>query len=447
MLNSKSIHKGWVGLFDELKEYNVKYLVVLDHFNEDTFTFLQDELSCNFELDYLIVARRGLKVAPIIDNLTSESRLRTYFYFPLHLKKDDPFYETNWVNKKLLSFKTKYPKLSIKPYPGIDVYDPRINPELNLEPYILPNVSYSLPNNRLKISVVIPTYNFKNYIANTVRHLLDQDLPNNEYEIIVVDDGSTDGSEEFVLDHLKDRLENHNFKYIYFPRPGERRMGDGNFRAGIARNLGVKHSSGEYLCFLDSDIITPKNFLSSLYEQHKSADVIQTRRHYLTKVVSNVETNYEDINMDTDTFIPEGGYWHNFYNNPVPWHERPTPWKFVCTYSLSLKREFFVNCGSFKKNYHFYGFEDTCLGLRSYKNNKKLHLSDLIVYHLFHADERSEYKNSDVHRAILLKKTAKIFFHNHLEPEIYTTLGGLVVPPMTMYGLKRSLQNHRQREK
>lgn len=439
-INSKSLHKGWMELLLSLKKYNCSYLVVIDNYNESQFQFIEEMQSEGFDLEALVVVRKNIKLRPILSHLKVKDE-NLYFYYPLHLNDTDPYYETNWVKRSTSWIKNNFPSLSVKPYPSIDTFDPRINEQLNLEPFILPNYENNIESDHLKVSVIIPTYNFKIYVTNTIRHLLNQTLPKNEYEIIVVDDGSTDETEAFLLEELKSDLEEANFKYIYFPRVMDRKMGDGNFRAGIARNLGVKHAKGDYLCFLDSDIITPNYFLQQLLTEHQTFDVIQTKRHYLKKNVSGLNTNYSEINIDTDTFIPEGGYWHNFYSNPTPWMQQDIPWKYVCTYSLSLLRKNFVDMGCFKKNYHFYGFEDTCLGLRSWKNGLSLHLSDLIVYHLFHANERSEYKNSDLHRMNLLKKTAKIFYHNHLDDEIYSSLGSLVNPGFSFKNTIHSLSN------
>lgn len=183
-----------------------------------------------------------------------------YLSFPFHLKSDDSFLDTKEVYQKLKWMRVNYPDFKAKNYPGIDNFDERINQQLNLEPYLLPDIENQITQGPLKYSVVIPTYNFKNYIINTVRHLFLQDFNAQEFEVIVVDDGSTDGTEEIIKQELSELIKKYNFKYIYFPRTSERTMGDGAFRAGIARNLGVKHARGEYVCFLDSDILTDKSF-------------------------------------------------------------------------------------------------------------------------------------------------------------------------------------------
>lgn len=106
-----------------------------------------------------------------------------------------------------------------------------------------------------------------------------------------------------------------------------------------------------------------------------------------------------------------------------------------------MKTSVFKQLGWFKKNYHFYGFEDTDLGYRFYLNGYKFHLSGEIVYHLYHSNERSEYKNSNLHRMLLLKKSARTFYLNHLDEKIYQNLGNLVRPEFKFSNFKRRLKN------
>jgi glycosyltransferase involved in cell wall biosynthesis len=88
-----------------------------------------------------------------------------------------------------------------------------------------------------KVTVIIPTYNRAHLIKRAIKSVLNQTFQ--DFEIIVVDDGSTDNTEEVVKSFNDLRI-----KYIKHQK---------NLGASAARNTGIKNSKGEYIAFLDSD--------------------------------------------------------------------------------------------------------------------------------------------------------------------------------------------------
>ena len=107
------------------------------------------------------------------------------------------------------------------------------------------------------ISVIIPAYNRAGLIGETLRSLLNQTLP--AAEIIVVDDGSTDGTAEAVLEMLKlgntEKLKISGGK----PWPEFKVIRQENAGPGAARNRGFAESRGEFIHFFDSDDIAAPN--------------------------------------------------------------------------------------------------------------------------------------------------------------------------------------------
>lgn len=102
----------------------------------------------------------------------------------------------------------------------------------------------------MEISVIVPTYNRKDLLKDCLQSLFNQSYPKDKYEIIVVDDGSTDGTKEMV----KELKPNVTLRYFYQNNQGP----------ASARNLGIKNAKGKILAFIDSDCVADKNWLVNL---------------------------------------------------------------------------------------------------------------------------------------------------------------------------------------
>ncbi|MBL7688211.1 MAG: glycosyltransferase family 2 protein, partial [Bdellovibrionaceae bacterium] len=376
------------------------------------------------------------KKDPVIETLHRLQpfvRERLFFHFPYHLAFGDNHLSCHEVFQLVERIHSRVPGIRVRPQYGCENYDPRVDPTLESEPLYGPRWAHFVHNKRhlaesnepIEISVIIPTYNNRDYVLNTVRHLRRQTMDRRQFEVIVVDDGSNDGTEEALRQDLYGEENQFNFKYIYSPRLKPRKMGDANYRAGISRNLGVKNSRGRILCFLDSDILTPENYLSELLLQHQDFDVIQCKRLNLTQEKSNASIRYNDIDVRTDIFSTEDGYWDRFHSLSE-WSSAPFFWKYTCTYGLSVPTALFKKVGWIKRGFVFYGFEDVELGYRLAHAGARFHLSPATTYHLFHKTERSEFRNSDYLRQSLLAKTAQIFYLGLLEKDVFIHFRGLM---------------------
>ncbi len=100
-------------------------------------------------------------------------------------------------------------------------------------------------------SVIIPTYNRADEIKELLDSLSDQNLSKDEFETLVVDDGSTDETEPIV-----NEIKNNSGLNLRFIRQDHKGPGE-------ARNLGMENAAGEYFVFIDSDCIADKNWLSA----------------------------------------------------------------------------------------------------------------------------------------------------------------------------------------
>ena len=98
-------------------------------------------------------------------------------------------------------------------------------------------------------SIIIPTYNRAHLITKTIDSVLAQSHP--DFEVIIVDDGSTDSTEQVIKERygLVEKL-------IYFKKNNEER--------GVARNFGLQRARGEYAVFFDSDDLMKSHYLETL---------------------------------------------------------------------------------------------------------------------------------------------------------------------------------------
>ena len=101
-----------------------------------------------------------------------------------------------------------------------------------------------------RVSVIIPTYNRAHLIGRAIQSVLAQTYQ--DFEVIVVDDGSTDNTEEVVLNFGSEKM-----RYI---RHGTNRG------VAAARNTGIRNARGEYIAFQDSDDEWYPNRLESISE-------------------------------------------------------------------------------------------------------------------------------------------------------------------------------------
>lgn len=148
-------------------------------------------------------------------------------------------------------------------------------------------------------SIIIPVYNTGATLGMTLESLLNQTY--NNFEIILVNDGSTDESTIFLCNNLDKFYSGINIQLVNKENGG----------LCSARNEGVKHSNGEVLIFLDSDDLLPNDTLENYYNAFKlyKPDIIQGKMLSFDLKKSWVSKNYEKVikgthivDYESDTF-------------------------------------------------------------------------------------------------------------------------------------------------
>lgn len=139
-------------------------------------------------------------------------------------------------------------------------------------------------DNRAVVSIIVPVYNTAPYIEKCIQSIMDQTYEN--IEVILVDDGSTDGSDKICQ---KFSLKENKIKYIR----------QENLGVVQARKTGVDHASGEFTLFIDSDDWIESDMVECLMGHIKEADMVTCGVYY--EVQDGVVAEYTDK-------YPEGIY-------------------------------------------------------------------------------------------------------------------------------------------
>jgi glycosyltransferase involved in cell wall biosynthesis len=190
----------------------------------------------------------------------------------------------------------------------------------------------------VKLSVVIPTMNKLGLLRQTLAALEVQEAgPNRPWEIVVVDDGSTDGTAQFLAAEAA--------------RPGAlvRPVSPGrNVGRARARNLGAREARGAWILFLDDDIVAPPGLLAAHLDLLEANPGLGTIGRVVTapEVVDAPHFDY----LDTRGVgrLPAG----------------PAPARFFVTQNAAVPRDAFLAVGGFDEEFAAYGFEDMEVAFR-----------------------------------------------------------------------------------
>lgn len=182
---------------------------------------------------------------------------------------------------------------------------------------------------QLDASIIIPTYNRRRILEKVLQALLNQTYPPERFELIVVDDGSTDDTRDLVMS-LKAPF---NLHYLYQPNRGR----------SAARNLGIRWARAPLLIFLDSDIVVEPGFVAAHIEAHRRLSEGGQRW-----VVNGPVIYTEDFERPTET-VPR-------------WTDMSRA--FFATGNASVHRADILEAGMFDEQFVEYGWEDLELGDR-----------------------------------------------------------------------------------
>lgn len=236
----------------------------------------------------------------------------------------------------------------------------------------------------------MPTYNRRETLETVLPSITGQDYPQEDFEVILSDSGSTDGTSEMV-----EKLSLPNLRFI---------TGENKGRSG-ARNRGILNARGEFVLFTDADIIASKDLLvqhARFHEKHDNCAVVGR------EVRVDTLEEYEKVKNLTV-----------MYRTLHPAHRKKLSWLYFLTGNASVRRQALIDAGMFDENFTGYGHEDLELGYRLEKMGITIYYNkDAVNYHWHPVEYEEEFE-----RRFLAGISTVRFYNKHKDPQIKMKLG------------------------
>jgi len=287
-------------------------------------------------------------------------------------------------------------------------------------------IDFKKYKNKPQFSIIIPTYNKRDSLKFVLNNFFRQNYPKSKYEIIVVDDGSSDQT----LQSIKKIKPTCNFRYFYWPRKINLK---GKFnqwakfynRAGLTRNIALKDAQGEIILFNDADILVSKDCLKRHSQYHNKYPDIIVRgfRMFLPKKFKPDFKKIEDFIFLDKISFPEKNEIDKKLHCRL--HNLPREgWQRFIPANLSIRKKYLDKLAGFKQDSPFWGYEDTELGYRLSKLPLKLIWDDKIkVYHLDHPSQTGDILNTLATFWI----NTNILYRKYLDEEIYNVYRDVIM--------------------
>lgn len=211
----------------------------------------------------------------------------------------------------------------------------------------------------IDISIIIPCYNSEKYISETIDSIKNQKF--NNWECIIVNDGSTDNSEKIILSMI---YNDNRFRYVK-----QENKGPSN-----ARNNGVKLSKAKYITFIDADDILGFEYISNGVNYMNNHEELSL---YYGKVIhfdENKEFIYKPSTKEYKQILR-----HNQFHT-----------------TTIIRRCDFINCGGYNEDLD--NKEDWEFYVRFLYKDKKFYISDDIAFKYRYHDNSRDNKSMSVYR-------------------------------------------------
>lgn len=212
----------------------------------------------------------------------------------------------------------------------------------------------------VKISVIVCTHNRAKILDRVLNEFTSQTLDFSLYEVLIVDNASTDNTREISLKYLEKFT---NFKYVYEPELG----------LSTARNRGIKEAKGEIVAFIDDDAIPTKCWIEEHFKIYeKFPDVVAVAGKILLKLPDTIPFN---------KYEPFKSYFGFFdYSDKIcelKWPESPRGGNFSVKKTIGDEVKWFCENLFLYNDERFFFYK-----IMVEKNYKVIYNPDAIVYHI-----------------------------------------------------------------
>lgn len=209
----------------------------------------------------------------------------------------------------------------------------------------------------MDISVIIPTYNRRERLKACLESLFKQDYPEKNFEIVVIDDGSTDGTGKMLTELLKNK---YNLRYFSQYHKGP----------AAARNLGITEARGEVVGFTDNDCVLNRDWVRKMVEAHRLSNSAMA-------IGGKTLVNSGNIKAQVSQFLSDGAIQTNINGKSEV--------VFFPTCNVSLKKEYLKE--EFNELFPLPAGEDLEFFWRIFKNgNRFIYRQDIEIFHNCHPD-------------------------------------------------------------
>lgn len=263
-----------------------------------------------------------------------------------------------------------------------------------------PSPALDPPNGRTSLAVIIPTFRGANRIGETLRSIA-SDAPGSE--VVVVDDGSDDGTERAA----RGAGDGLNLSILVHPR---------NRGRAAARNTGLKGTTAERVIFLDDDMTVQSGFLAAHREAGRAA--ADSSGAFLGRIV--LPPAVQDTPFDRFLRHEE----EDRHRALLAARERVS-WRFCLTGNLSARREILLGTGGFDEAITRYGFEDIDLGLKLHRAGRRLeYLPGAVAVHRAYAIDLARMRERSYLSGRVASYLARIYADS---PEVrsFLRIGGM----------------------